>query len=352
MNKFIEILKTIKFKIINGMFFRRKNKIILDKNNNYNNITVKFSNMLIKSINHKHIEEMSEHIKEFLNVMTRDCRNFASEILLQNFKITFFDISKIKKIDNGIGGEVNASMSFYPFLGIHKIKNIKYTIDNFSVSKHELLHLSTLEGDACGFYQTNKNNLAEGLNESYTQLLSERYFYENIGEAYFYETFFCGILEKIVGKEKMEKFYFEVSLASLINELQQYENNENIMTFIKNMDLLLNLKLFNNTLNLTLENFNKCQNIVNELCEFLLSIFKRKIDLISLEQTKSESEVYLHLLVDSIFKEKTIIRFNHNNKMKEHIINLFDKNKVKELHKYIDEKFYYHDNNITKNSIK
>ena len=69
MNKFIEALKLITFKSFNGMFFRNKNKIVLDKNNNYDDSTVKFSNKFINSKTSNNIKTMSEKIKNFLIVI-------------------------------------------------------------------------------------------------------------------------------------------------------------------------------------------------------------------------------------------------------------------------------------------
>ena len=85
MKNFLEVLKLIKFKIFNGMFFRRENKISLYKNNDYNNIKMKFSSCFIKAKESNHIETLTEKIKNFIIIMKRDCKNFNENMLLENF---------------------------------------------------------------------------------------------------------------------------------------------------------------------------------------------------------------------------------------------------------------------------
>ena len=113
-------------------------------------------------------------------------------------------------------------------------------INNFCVTNHELLHLSTLLKSSCGFsIIRDQKSIAEGLNEGYTQLLAKRYFNECVNKAYPIETFFSSILEKIIGKDKMETYFFKASFLSLIDEMEKYETNENIMKFINNIDYFI-----------------------------------------------------------------------------------------------------------------
>lgn len=284
MNNFKEILKNIKFKIINLNYFSNKNKIKLNKNSTYNNIVIKFSNYLIDANNIKDIENFSLKIKYFIMLMEKNCENFNSKNLVNNFKKTLFDISKIgqEKITHGDVG--------YNY----KDKSITFSLNGFLVTNHELLHLSTLDKDTgiCGFHN---NGTGLGLNEAYTQLLTERYFNESVGKSYFIETKLINILEQVIGQDNMEKYYFNVSINSLINELSKYENESNIVKFINDMDKLLKVDI-NYIENPTIEQVKEFQGLISNLCNFLLSCIKNKIDiLISLNQTDKAIEFYNNL---------------------------------------------------------
>lgn len=167
-------------------------------------------------------------IKFFIVTMNDKCKNFDSKRLIKNFKTTFFNLSQVKETEKKVSGKVSSNKNF-----------IGYTIDNFDAVFHELLHLSTLDNKKgiCGFRHKNKVGIA--LNEGYTELLVKRYFYKDKFDSYVFEILLVEVLEKIVDKENMEKYYFKMSLPALINDLEQYESNENIINFIKKIDMLL-----------------------------------------------------------------------------------------------------------------
>lgn len=116
--------------------------------------------------------------------------------------------------------------------------------DNYLISiYHELFHMaSSVEADNIyysGFSQSSCTYIfGDGLNEGYTQLLTERYFgdIEDVRGSYKYEVFIAGKLEKIIGKSKMYKLYLGANLHGLIEELQEYTSNEEIIKFISCLD--------------------------------------------------------------------------------------------------------------------
>ena len=109
---------------------------------------------------------------------------------------------------------------------------------------HELFHMasSQKQNDVLysGFKQFIKGEcIGKGLNEGYTQLLTQRYFNcENNGH-YPYHVEIMEVLEKIVGKEKMESLYLHADLMGLTVELNKYMPNDEIMRFIADMDYIL-----------------------------------------------------------------------------------------------------------------
>mgnify|MGYP003571262627 CR=1 FL=1 len=117
---------------------------------------------------------------------------------------------------------------------------------------HELFHMATSYSkdnyDFCGFSQykdgedskENYFSIGNALNEGYTEIMANRYFYIDIEySGYEYFINMASKLEEIVGKEKMEKCYLHANLKELINELSKYTSIEETMEFIKNMDFLL-----------------------------------------------------------------------------------------------------------------
>lgn len=124
--------------------------------------------------------------------------------------------------------------------------------DYLQTIDHELLHMGSSffrESDGmafCGFSQENNRKfrkIGSGINEGYTQLLAERYFGDAPGGvlmAYILEVNLAKGLEKVVGKEKMECLFFKANLYGLIQELKQYENEEDIMKFITQFDYMSN----------------------------------------------------------------------------------------------------------------
>lgn len=136
------------------------------------------------------------------------------------------------------------------------IKIIKL-FEKWSVN-HELFHMASsyynenLKIGYSGFQQfffLKKESIGCGLNEGYTELLSNRYFKEKVSRvSYGYNVckFFSEKLEKIVGRERMESFYLNADLNGLYNYLLNFDESENIESFIVSLDYLLrHVSIFN-----------------------------------------------------------------------------------------------------------
>ena len=121
------------------------------------------------------------------------------------------------------------------------------------VLNHELLHASsTIYDDEnwilhSGFIQqTRCSEIGRGITEGYTQVLDSRIFKNDLTASESYEAvkMICFFLEKIVGFKNMEKYYFNADLNSLITNLENYDNKNNIFDFISRIDFIL--KYYNN----------------------------------------------------------------------------------------------------------
>ena len=126
---------------------------------------------------------------------------------------------------------------------------IELSENNYNITiNHELFHASTTINDKdtemiyCGFQQISnkKKKIGEGLNEGYTQYLTEKYFGKenSLNTAYTYEKRIAETLEIIVGKEKMQSLYFNANLHGLVEYLKKYAPEYDIYKFISTLDFL------------------------------------------------------------------------------------------------------------------
>lgn len=187
--------------------------------------------------------------------------------------------------------------------------------DYLETINHELFHMSTSlfrESDGirfCGFcqlYLKKFKKIGVGINEGYTQFLTERYFEEensNIKGAYPLEVKLAEALEQIVGKEKMESLFFKADLYGLIQELKQYDSEENIMKFISGVDFLHNH--FYDKRSLPLEK-GMIVNSLRSVSNFLIRTYSKKLKqelesgLINTELFYTKLATYISILGRSI----------------------------------------------------
>ena len=182
--------------------------------------------------------KLQNDIEIFVNTM----KSKISEEKLQNL-FSNIDWLKIRLVKKFIYSQ---DLGYY-----NPVKN-KIKLFKKSLIYHELFHLSTnnieINDSSNGFlYELDDSIIGEAINEGYTELLFGRYFKEKQElvekelkeEIYFYEKRFAYGLERIVGLEKMEKFYFNSDFFSLINELKNYYSTEEIIKFLVKSDFIL-----------------------------------------------------------------------------------------------------------------
>lgn len=181
-------------------------------------------------------------LEHFINVICEDRTTEELKILYKN--INNLKIKEKKNLNfYNIVNKVKAAANY-------DIKNNIITVIKnscFGSIYHELLHAASSKYKNgkyySGFYQVDiKENfeIGLGLNEGYTTFLDERYFIDKSGEkkSYGMEKRFAELVERIIGKEKMEEMYFKADLQSLIEELKQYDCEENIIAFLKSIDTI------------------------------------------------------------------------------------------------------------------
>lgn len=215
------------------------------------------------------------------------------------------------------------SLKLYNFIfkkgtaGTYDVKKNEIVVredDYLETIDHEMFHMASSvfrKSDGmrfCGFSQSRLKTLkkiGDGINEGYTQLLSERYFgdKDGVAGAYPLEVHLVEKLEQIIGKDKMEYMFFRADLNGLIQTLKQYDSEENIMKFISGVDFLHNH--FSDKKLLPLEN-GMIQNSLTSVNQFLIKCYTEKLKTelnngeIDSEVLKERLATYISMLGTSI----------------------------------------------------
>lgn len=176
---------------------------------------IRFYNILIKNVKPDNLTSFYDNIHSLtIN------KNSSSKLSLKNF---------------------SCSGLYYP------------TINEITLAKpynktalfHELLHLSSScirEGIVyVGFNQTTHGkDQGRGINEGYTEYLNEKFFKitSDASKIYKYLMGISSQIEKIIGEEKMQDYYFSSDLLSLYYDLCKYIDFPEVDLIIKNTDYL------------------------------------------------------------------------------------------------------------------
>ena len=215
-------------KIIN---YQRKNKIKLIKKNNYKCATIKFSKYRYKE--HEYLKKLFiDKINNFIKTISFNFPLISLNRFKTNFKKFNFCVYNNKVNDSIYGGTISFKMD-------------EFTCYEEEAIEHELLHMATgtynhiKRIEYCGFDLINykkKYRIGRGINEGYTDLLTNRYFGAKIG--YQIEALLSHNLELLIGHNTMEKLYFNMDIYGLIDEISKYSNYVNACDFIHNLDKL------------------------------------------------------------------------------------------------------------------
>lgn len=187
-------------------------------------------------------KQYGDLIMNFIKTVRENIPDINLEIFLNNFN-TLRVANRDFKISNSIFNK-STEGQYVP-----ESNTIELSKDTYKLTiNHELFHVMTTVIDKdtgilyCGFQQIkNKNEqIGFGLNEGYTQYLTEKYFGDNKQyiSAYVYEKRIAEILETIIGEEKMHVFYFNTDLNGLVQYLSNYESLDEIYRFINTLDFL------------------------------------------------------------------------------------------------------------------
>ena len=287
------------------------------------------------NLNEINDKELEEYVNVFCKRLIENTKEEDLTIFYNNinsFKILFKDL----KIDN------------YLF---KKTTKANYNCNNtITINKdtdktvifHELFHLASTYMINGVFYsgfsqQALDVSIGNGLNEGYTQLLSERYFDDyNPIKSYGYLVNIAKKVEQIIGEGKMKSLYYNISLTGLIDEFKKYAEVGEIIVFIKNLDYVCSLYKKLSKIDLKIINKYICEKY-KEINDFLIKAYMVKKNLQFNENIISEDECNNDI---SSFVKSLPIRVHHRGGDYSFYENGIDDEKYNEIKDYIEYKNY------------
>lgn len=279
MNSYDKYIDEEELIISDPVFLFIRNKIKLSKKNKYDGLEIKFNKHLIDVYKMNDIIKIEEKVKQFLTIMSKNCKNFDPHIFLYNFKKTYFSIDKANYlVTSRIGGCVT--------LGTYA--NF-FKLNYYSAVYHEFLHL------ASGKYPKHQ---FKPFDEGYTQYLEEKYFNTNnyIGVCYPFETKIMEIVELIFGEEELEKLYFAGNFDNLFKMINEYISDYNLVSLHNNLQSIYNLEHSHEFLNKK----DMMQQHLNKVFEILLVCYLNKNYLIMGDNIFENMDLFKEKILSNI----------------------------------------------------
>lgn len=201
----------------------------------------------IYDIDHiKHLGEYSELVAEFKTIFDEKLSHYNNTALYD--RLETIQIENTQDEDGKVNGRYNDESNIVLMYTERINKHKNPTSRRRNVLFHELIHMATSYSKGIismvGFGQmiASKYCKGKGLNEGYTELINQRYFQQTedneYSTAYPKEQELVYGIEMLVGKEKMEKLFFNADLDGLINEMSKYMPLQETNILINNADLL------------------------------------------------------------------------------------------------------------------
>ncbi len=190
-------------------------------------------------------EDYSDNIEKFIEVLTT---HFSPEDLtrfynnMDSIDIKIISKKRFQQVSQNQPNTKKNLGEYYPTCNSMLLVEEDYN----KVIYHKLFHVASSNFDMenrvsfLGFSQSRLEggtNVGEPLNEGYTELMTNRYFFPSTESKYYkYEVRVASQIEEIVGQEKMEKLYLNANLYGLIKELEKYASSDNIKIFLDNLE--------------------------------------------------------------------------------------------------------------------
>ena len=266
------------------------------------------------------INNIENDIKEFITTIENKFDKNECAIFLKNIKSLKFNFFEEKENIQAYYDSRNNEI----YLKEHYSK-----VSIF----HELLHVASsktkLKSRNTGFEKASKNLFVGiGINEGYTQLLTERYFnnLENVNNIYPYEVSIADMVEEIIGRKTMEKLYMSANLYGLVGELEKYSTMNEIAKFITSLDYV---SINYDRIDLTQNEIKQMHESLDCIANYLLVTFLKKLKE-SIEIKKVSIEESSKMFLEFIKKIGVGYEISGN----EYVLSIYNN-----FQKYLDEIF-------------
>lgn len=263
--------------------------------------SVRIGDVPIISANNKDFDYNEDGITEFEEIIITFLRGIKNNFSQEDLTIFFNNLKdlKIEKKDKTLLGN---SATYNAREKVITIAGDNYTEDIY----HELFHVASsfVQNDTIysgffqGCYKRNKT-IGRGLTEGYTQLLAERYFGDVTKKYYAYEVYVSKVLEKVIGKDVMEKQYINANLPGLINELAKYSSKEDIICFLNDLDFAVKYRY---PRSIGLVKHDVLLKVFKNITYFLIKVYIKK--LVSLVNNEDDYQLFnerIWLFVNSLY---------------------------------------------------
>lgn len=316
----VKVITTLGLVILSwglGRFISKNKRYKLVKANKFTNFRILekpdiYDTVRKKAYNTNITEEMQEIINKIYTSFEPIVSNESMQIIRRNIESIKVNSNWLKSIQlsfMGAGGSyspLNHCMMENYFLTKLNINNYIESKKLFQkVISHELIHAASsfksgrkMITGFCQYYiKPGGSNIGIGLNEGYTEVLSNRYIIDkkivvngkDVG--YKYETPVAELVELIVGRDKMINMYFHGNLEGLTGELSKYQDKAKVKKFILDLDTIASIRRDR----IAISKNNTVSNLYNRVNVFLYDAFTNKMSESSTEEYLKESRKFLEL---------------------------------------------------------
>lgn len=229
-------------------------------------------------------EENNYIIERFYNVLETQLSHCDTSSFFRNIQ-SLTITEKPKTLREKLREILSIKAAGYYFTGDNSIRIFSSHTDpnneNVNGTKtHELIHLATtrIQGDMtlCGFERTrNRINFARGLNEAYTEIINRRYFAKRGAGGYQELQPIAQQIENLVGRKKMEQFFFSNDLDGLVDTMTKYTSREDAVKLIQKMDYIY--KCYGNPAEKLIQE-TLCRQARVDIANIRLNFFKKKFE--------------------------------------------------------------------------
>lgn len=295
--------KNIKYKLLKEGTF--KNYKVLEKPEMYETVREKTCNSNINESTQKIINRIYTSFEPLVS-------NESMKIIKRNIESLKVNSNWIKSLElnfrraGGVYDPLNHNIGENYFLTKLNISNYIEGKKLFQkIISHELIHAASSFNDGrkiitgfCQYYiKPFMSVVGIGLNEGYTEVLSNKYVVDKKlivngkDTGYKYQRAVAELVELIVGKDQMINMYFHGDLEGLIKELSKYQDEMKVKEFILDLDTITNIRR-----NITIINKNNIiNNLYNRVNIFLYNAFSNKMSNGNIDEYQKESEKFLEL---------------------------------------------------------